>query len=116
MMSWLWAADRPEPSAALELASNGLRAIVLESQPSRRWKIDKTLPPEARTVLQSMGVWKTFLRDGHLPSVGICSAWGSAKLSVRDFILTARACYEAHMIRRSHNRIHDGREMRYASI
>jgi flavin-dependent dehydrogenase len=69
-----------------------LRAILIESQLSPTWKIGETLPPEARTVLQSLDVWETFVGDGHLPSIGICSAWSSTKLAERDFIFNPYGC------------------------
>jgi flavin-dependent dehydrogenase len=78
--------------AAFELANNGLRTILLESQLSPAPKIGETLPPEARRILQSLGIWEAFLYDGHLPSVGICSAWSSATLAERDFIFNPYGC------------------------
>ncbi len=79
-------------AAVLELANNGLRAILLESQPSPTCKIGETLPPEARLVLRSIGVWEMFLRDGQLPSAGICSSWGSSEVAERDFIFNPHGC------------------------
>ena len=78
--------------AAFELASNGLKTILLESEISPAPKIGETLPPEARSVLQSLGLWEAFLDDGHLASVGICSAWNSAALAERDFIFNPYGC------------------------
>jgi flavin-dependent dehydrogenase len=94
-------------ASALELARNGLRTVLLESQPWPTCKIGETLPPEARAILQSMGAWELFLHDGHLPSAGTCSSWGFSELAERDFFFNPhgsgwqldRARFEALLLR-----------------
>ncbi len=73
-------------AAALTLAQAGVRCVLLEGHTAPVWKIGETLAPEARQVLQALGVWNEFERDGHLPSPGNCSAWGGEELVAKDFI------------------------------
>jgi 2-polyprenyl-6-methoxyphenol hydroxylase-like FAD-dependent oxidoreductase len=79
-------------AAALALAQQGRHACLIEALPVSPWKIGETLAPEARSLLQSFGVWEEFLGDGHLPSPGICSAWGSDHLVEKDFIFNPHGC------------------------
>jgi flavin-dependent dehydrogenase len=72
--------------AAITLAKAGCPCAVIESQTAPAWKIGETLAPEARQVLQRLEVWAEFEKDGHLPSPGNCSAWGSDELVSKDFI------------------------------
>jgi flavin-dependent dehydrogenase len=62
---------------ALTLAKLGLRNTLLETRAAPIWKIGETLAPESRPILRALGVWNQFEKDGHLPSVGNCSVWGS---------------------------------------
>lgn len=79
-------------SAALTLAQQGRRVLLIEAQLTAPWKIGETLAPEARPLLQSFGVWEEFLREGHLLSPGICSAWGSDHMVEKDFIFNPHGC------------------------
>jgi flavin-dependent dehydrogenase len=78
-------------AAALTLARVGLSTLVIErsggpASSRRTWKIGESLPPAAKPVLQSLGLWESFIHDGHLPSYGNRSAWGSQHLHDNDFI------------------------------
>jgi flavin-dependent dehydrogenase len=79
-------------SAALTLVRLGLRSTILESKPASVWKIGETLAPESRQVLQNLGVWEAFLEEGHLPSWGTFSLWGSDERTERDFIFNPHGC------------------------
>jgi flavin-dependent dehydrogenase len=79
-------------AAALALAQHGRRVCLIEAVPVSPWKIGETLAPEARSLLQSFGVWDEFVGDGHLVSPGICSAWGSDQLVEKDFIFNPHGC------------------------
>ncbi|WP_223646033.1 tryptophan 7-halogenase [Corallococcus sp. EGB] len=50
-------------------------------------RIGETLPPNARRALVALGVWDRFLRDGHLPSRGTASCWGSATVGHHDTLM-----------------------------
>ncbi|MGF7212774.1 flavin-dependent dehydrogenase [Skermanella aerolata] len=73
-------------TAALTLARSGLSVLLVER--STRWPIrtGEGLPPMARPLLESLGLWERFRAAGHLPSSGNRSAWGSSELFETDFI------------------------------
>jgi flavin-dependent dehydrogenase len=49
--------------------------------------IGETIPPDARTLLDRLGLWQAFLAEGHEPCLGSCSSWGSDVLGFNDFVL-----------------------------
>jgi flavin-dependent dehydrogenase len=72
------------------LAQQGI-AVVLFDQlnpefPGRYFPIGEGLPPGAREILQTLGIWEAFLAAGHQPAYGNCSAWGSDTLIDNDFL------------------------------
>ncbi|MDX2041431.1 MAG: FAD-dependent oxidoreductase [Acidobacteriota bacterium] len=73
-------------ATALTLARAGVSVIIFEKETSSGWKIGEGLPPAARPMLQQLGVWERFVADGHLPSYGNCSAWGSGELVDHSFV------------------------------
>jgi flavin-dependent dehydrogenase len=72
--------------AALVLARRGLRPVVLEPDPGPRRKAGETLPPNLLPLLMRLGLDDELRRDGHLPSHGNRSAWGSDRLGENLFI------------------------------
>jgi 2-polyprenyl-6-methoxyphenol hydroxylase-like FAD-dependent oxidoreductase len=73
-------------AAALGLARAGASVAVLERSGYDGPRVGETLLPEARPVLQRLGVWEAFEADAHVPSPGIVSAWGSAEPAENDFL------------------------------
>jgi flavin-dependent dehydrogenase len=67
-------------AAALTLAQQGARIILVEKQEFRHVQVGENLPASARPLLQSLGVWERFKNGGHLPCYGARSAWGMANL------------------------------------
>ena len=65
--------------AALVLSSLNARIIPL-------YESVKPCLPAIRNILTHLGVWRTFLKDGHIESISIRSAWGSAKPFDSDHI------------------------------
>lgn len=61
--------------AALNLAPHH-RVLLLDRQPRPLRRIGESLPPAARRLLDDMGLWEDFLRQGHAPCHGNRSAWG----------------------------------------
>jgi 2-polyprenyl-6-methoxyphenol hydroxylase-like FAD-dependent oxidoreductase len=49
--------------------------------------IGETIPPDARLLLDRLGLWQAFLEEGHEPCLGSSSAWGNATLGYNDFLL-----------------------------
>jgi len=73
-------------ATALALARAGCACALVESQTTPKWKIGETMAPESRQLLQRLGVEPALASAGHLPSPGICSAWGSDEAVENDFI------------------------------
>src|SRR5258708_21499599 len=75
-------------ATALAVRRAGRTVVIIERLDATRPRVGETLPPDVRVPLESLGLWPEFLQDGHLPSVGNRSAWGSDELSDRDFIFS----------------------------
>jgi flavin-dependent dehydrogenase len=78
-------------AAALALAGAGRRVLLAEGEADApgsppAFKIGETLPPAVKPLLRDLGVWDGFCADGHLPSYGTRSAWGSSDLAGLDHI------------------------------
>lgn len=52
----------------------------------------ESLPPEARPLLQKLGVWDAFLAEGHQSCLGSCSTWGSDEPGYNDFLFNPLGC------------------------
>jgi flavin-dependent dehydrogenase len=73
-------------AAAITLTRRGYAVAVVERSDYTAPRIGETLPPISRQLLAKLGVWDRFLCGAHLPSFGICSAWGRDGLYENDFI------------------------------
>jgi flavin-dependent dehydrogenase len=73
-------------AAALALARGGCRVLLVDASPAGTFRIGEALPPAARQLLRDLGVLDRFLVDGHLPSFGNVSVWGSDRLQAHDHI------------------------------
>ena len=71
--------------AALVLARAGWRVLVADASDGRP-RIGEALPPAARPLLRDLQLLPSVVADGHLPSIGNASAWGSDELQISDFI------------------------------
>jgi flavin-dependent dehydrogenase len=77
-------------TAAIGLARLGLKPVVLEAQSEPQPKIGECLPPGANPLLKWVGLSERMSGDGHLPSYGNRSIWGSATPVERDFLFGTR--------------------------
>jgi flavin-dependent dehydrogenase len=75
-------------ATALALKRAGCRVVIIERRDSIVPRVGETLPPAVRLPLESLDLWPEFVNDGHMPSVGNRSAWGSDDLADRDFIFS----------------------------
>jgi flavin-dependent dehydrogenase len=72
-------------AAALTLARRGHRTLLVDNS-KEDFKIGESLAPAARPLLRDLGILDHFVADGHLPSPGNVSAWGSPDASATDFV------------------------------
>jgi len=71
-------------ATAIRAAELGLPTVLVEAAPAPSFRIGETVPPDIEPVLRRLGVWERFLRDGHLPCAGACSAWAGPELAWQD--------------------------------
>ena len=72
-------------TTALNLAPTRRVALIdLRAQPPPR--LGESLPPAARRLLNDMGLWDSFLAQGHSPCYGNRSVWGSPHPVETDFL------------------------------
>jgi 2-polyprenyl-6-methoxyphenol hydroxylase-like FAD-dependent oxidoreductase len=72
-------------AASLALARLGRRVLLVDSGNSTP-AVGEALPPVGRALLGELGLLDGFLRQGHAPSHGNASAWGSDTLATHDFL------------------------------
>lgn len=73
-------------SLALYLSARGWRVALVDDARQRSFKPGEGLVPAAKRLLRDLGLWERFQAQGHLPSYGNESAWGSAEVRGTDFI------------------------------
>jgi flavin-dependent dehydrogenase len=73
-------------ATALALARASRRVLLLDDSRSGDFKIGEGMPPAVMPLLRDLGLWERFVAEGHLPSYGNLSAWGSPFLQSTDFI------------------------------
>lgn len=84
--------------------------IEVSSYPGPR--IGETLPPQARGVLEQLGVRQQFGRQNHAPAHGTVAVWGSPIAKENDFVFSRhgdgwhldRAAFDAMLAAEAHNR------------
>jgi flavin-dependent dehydrogenase len=71
---------------AIALVRAGYSVLVLEREVASARRPGESLPPEVRVPLAALGVWETFLGQGHLPAVGNHAVWGEGTGRSKDFL------------------------------
>jgi flavin-dependent dehydrogenase len=79
-------------AAALALARAGRAVVLLERCREGGERAGETLPPASRRLLGALGIWERFQADGHAPSPGIVSLWGSDEPYENDFLCSPHGC------------------------
>jgi len=76
-------------SCAIALAKQGVQDIlVLEASNYSKFVIGESIPPNSKRILNSLGVFKDFSKENHLPCYGVCSYWGDDKRGYNDTVLS----------------------------
>jgi len=92
-------------SAAIFLASRGLDVVVVDraARPTpgsgRRMKIGESLPPDAGSLIDQLGVRERFEAGTHLPCYGNKSYWGGDEARHHDFVSHPRGDHGWHIDR-----------------
>jgi 2-polyprenyl-6-methoxyphenol hydroxylase-like FAD-dependent oxidoreductase len=76
-------------ATALSLLNHAptLSVVLIEASRFESYRVGETLPPPARAILEQLGVWESFNRQGHHEAFGTSAAWGSPELHDNDFFL-----------------------------
>lgn len=77
-------------ACALALARAGVDGVCLmarRDQPANQAAIGESIPPDAGRLLDRLGLWQSFLEEGHERCLGSCSTWGSATPGYNDYLL-----------------------------
>lgn len=61
-----------------------LRVVIVERSGYDQARIGETLPPNARLLLEQLGVWPAFTKAHHLPAYGTCAVWGGPSLHTNE--------------------------------
>jgi flavin-dependent dehydrogenase len=76
-------------ATALALERSGVSGVcIVDPNRSSSPPVGETLPPETRLVLDELGLWHDFVREGHEVCLGSCSSWGSDAFGYNDFLLS----------------------------
>ena len=73
-------------ATAVFLAQSGLSVSIQTRTRREVRRFGESLSPQSDIVLKQLGIWETFLADGHSPCHGNKSIWGSHELTLEDFI------------------------------
>src|SRR6187549_1177938 len=74
-------------ATALALRRRGVADVLLvEAGDYRGVRFGESVPPDLRLPLDALGLWTSFVAQGHEPCLGSCSVWGSAQPGYNDFL------------------------------
>jgi len=73
-------------AAALVLARSGVDTVLINDVGRTGLKVGEGLPPAAKPLLRSLGLWEHMRTDAHRVSHGNESAWGDAQLRSTSFM------------------------------
>jgi flavin-dependent dehydrogenase len=74
-------------ATALALAGRtSLRILLVEAGRYQSPRVGESIPPDTSAVLQALGIWDDFVREGHAACLGSCSSWGDDALGYNDFL------------------------------
>lgn len=78
-------------ATALSLMQQGIENIaIIEKSDFSQLRVGETIQPPTSELLKKLGIWEQFLKEGHLASSGVASAWGTNELTHSDFIFRAQ--------------------------
>ena len=96
-------------AASIFLRQLGFNVLAIDRSPHPKLKIGESLPPNAQSLLEQLGVWDAFCKANHLKCYSNKSAWGTDQLQFHDFIQQApgygwhidRLAFEQMLIQRA---------------
>lgn len=73
---------------ALRRHDPSLSVVLAEASEYREARIGESLPPQARPLLEHLGVWEAFLAEAHEKAHGTSAAWGDAEPYDNEFLFS----------------------------
>lgn len=74
-------------ATALALRRYGtFRTLVVESSDYSGSRVGESIPPDARLLLEQLGIFDDFQNEQHERCLGSCSSWGADDLGYNDFL------------------------------
>ena len=75
-------------ATALALHQLGIDdVVVFEATDYAVDRVGESIPPNTRLPLRDLGLWDSFVEQGHERCLGSCSSWGADELAYNDFVL-----------------------------
>jgi len=75
-------------ATALALHQLGVENVeVFEATDYSVDRVGESIPPDTRLRLRDLGLWDSFLDQGHERCFGSCSSWGADELGYNDFLV-----------------------------
>ena len=76
-------------SCAISLLNAGLSDVyIIDNAKGGKFHIGESIPPDMNLLLKQLGVYESFLEEGHEPCYGSCSYWGSPLRGYNDSMLS----------------------------
>ena len=66
-----------------------LSIALIHKAEARLFPVGETLQPQARELAEKLGILEELRCTPHLPSNGVCSAWGDSTLAYNDYLFKA---------------------------
>ncbi len=77
---------------ALRLARRGYSTLLVERTRFAEPRVGESLSPAVQPLLREIGVWKSFLCLGPVPSFGTRSVWGSHEVDEHSHVMNPYGC------------------------
>lgn len=76
-------------SCAISLLNAGIgNVVIIDNSKGGKFHIGESIPPDMNFLLKQLGVYESFLEEGHEPCYGSCSYWGSPLRGYNDSLLS----------------------------
>ncbi|MEP2937632.1 MAG: NAD(P)/FAD-dependent oxidoreductase [Gilvibacter sp.] len=76
-------------SCAISLLNAGeLDVYIIDNSKGGKFHVGESIPPDMNLLLRQLGIYDSFLKEGHEPCYGSCSYWGSPNRGYNDSMLS----------------------------
>lgn len=76
-------------SCAIALLNAGIKNVsIIDNAKGGKFHIGESIPPDMNLLLKQLGIYESFIKEGHEPCYGSCSYWGSPLRGYNDSMLS----------------------------